>query len=151
MGHVCIDIHPFFALVWVQLDVSSINKTFFFSKASWTFFCVTWREAFFSGTYFACEDGFSKRLDEKFKCLLPFSTLAADITKMATLVFFYVYKFCYAHAHFQDCTNHDTQNIILWVTKNFYAKTTLDSTMASTNALTIHRIDRLKSCYSLDV
>lgn len=39
MGHVCIVIHPFFrALVWVQFDVSSINKTFFFSKASWTFF-----------------------------------------------------------------------------------------------------------------
>lgn len=82
----------FFALVWVQLDVSSINKTFFFSKASWTFFFVGDLErSFFSGTYFACEDGFSKRLDEKFKCLLPFSTLAADITKMATLVFFWMY------------------------------------------------------------
>lgn len=87
----CIVIHPFSALVWVQLDVSSINKTFFFSKASWAFFFGDLERSFFSGTYFACEDGFSKRLVLIFKCLLPFSTLAADITKMATLVFFWMY------------------------------------------------------------
>lgn len=108
----CIVIHPFCAGMGFSVH-SSINKTFFFSKASSTFFfCWVMERSFFSGTYFACEDEFSNANDQlKFKCLLPFQTLAGDITKMATRLD--VYKFCYAHAHFQDCTNHDTQNIIL--------------------------------------
>lgn len=53
---------------------------------------------------------------------------------MAAFFYLGVLKFVfYAHAHFQDCTNHETQNIILRVEK-YYAKTSLDSTMASTNA-----------------
>lgn len=118
-GRACIVIHPFSALVWVQPDVSSINKTFFFSKASWTFFFGDLERSFFSGTYFACEDGFSKRLVLIFKCLLPFFRRLQQISqRWLRLGFLDVYKFCYAHAHFQDCTNHDTQNIILWVMKN---------------------------------
>lgn len=112
----CIVIHPFCAGMGYS-SVPSINKTFFFSKASSTF--LIWREAFFSGTYFACEDGFSKRLVLIFKCLLPFFRGLQQISqRWLRLVFLDVYKFCYAHANFQDCTNHDTQNIILWVMKN---------------------------------
>lgn len=99
-------------------------------------FSVIWREAFFSGTYFACEDGFSKRLVLIFKCLLPFSTLAADITKMATLVFFWVYINSVTLTHTFRIARITIRKILFsGLRKKYYAKTTLDSTMASTNSM----------------
>lgn len=88
VGHVCIVIHPFFGLVWVQLDVSSINKTFFFSKASWTFFLCDSERSFFSGTYFACEDGFSKRLVIILSVCCRFRRLQEISQRWLRLIFF---------------------------------------------------------------
>lgn len=90
-GRACIVIHPFSALVWVQPDVSSINKTFFFSKASWTLFFGDLERSFFSGTYFACEDGFSKRLVLIFKCLLPFFRRLQQISQRWLRLVFWMY------------------------------------------------------------
>lgn len=73
-----------------------------------------------------------------------FLTLARCISQRWLRFWVYINSIFHAHAHFQDCTNHDTQNIILWVEK-YFAKTTLDSTMASTNAHYTQWVDRLKS------
>lgn len=137
----CIVIHPFLCWYWVHSSNSSVHKQKLSSsrRLPRPFSSLFGEKLLFSGPtlkmIFEC-----KRL-VKFK----FLTLARCISQRWLRFWVYINSIFHAHAHFQDCTNHDTQNIILWVEK-YYAKTTLDSTMASTNAHYTQWVDRLKSC-----